>query len=790
MALSLVLAPLLLAFQGANPALEIAKKNDPRPGLAEQALLMRVARHAGQGVHWIRDPYEMHDLARAHRRLQAPRLQAKLSRRALLEAAVARARAEHKLVLIYACRIEGRQMYRAPVVDDYMNLGLFSDPELVALINRRFVPVRLYVTKEIGKELGMLNSDPQSPLFLKAVEPALLVWQPSGGRLGKKVHLVQRIRTFSVPWTRSVLRKCLARFRNGGKVVQDSPLTRAFRAVGDKERDAATRLLLAEQLLRDGHEDEVLKDIGEFVTSIETKIVEQRKKAKAKPKGKRPSRRFFARGPDTETHWVRARLIQARALRLLRRGQEAMAAIAAVRRIGIQNPNLKRAMDREFGIEMARDLLGMGRNETAVRELSALGEEPERDFLLGAALWSRWKIEAAQKAFRRAAIGGGAEWSWRAAGMLALSDDTTPISPLAHGFEMLQFGDPGIYKGMPGTTEWRRGGSLAGHEKDITQAAFRFLLAQQRPDGSFSDARYAYWPAPKILPNVRMAITALASTALYLHRDLDPKAVDAALARSEVYLADPAHVATNTEEEVYSQSYRLLYYARRIGMAKGQEKARYVPMITSLMKDVARIQDSKTGFFAHEYKNAFCTGSMMWSLLQVKEVGEQVNDEIVQLGLKALLSARRVDGSYSYGGTAGGRRGGSISSNLKNASARMPLCESVLMSFGRSDRAKVDKAFENFLDHLAEIARVRKCDFHSDGQLGGFFFWHAIFHASEAHRRLPPKMRKKVRTALLELVLGMPEIDGSFVDSHELGKSYGSAMALLTLSNLETAKLR
>ena len=94
-----------------------------------------------------------------------------LSRQALLDAAMKRAKSCGKPVLIYACRIEGRQMYRAPVVDDYMNLGLFSDPEFVEFVNRRFIPIRLYVTKDIGRKLGMLNADPKDPLFLKAVEP-------------------------------------------------------------------------------------------------------------------------------------------------------------------------------------------------------------------------------------------------------------------------------------------------------------------------------------------------------------------------------------------------------------------------------------------------------------------------------------------------------------------------------------------------------------------------------------------------------------------------------------------
>ena len=36
-----------------------------------------------------------------------------------------------------------------------------------------------------------------------------------------------------------------------------------------------------------------------------------------------------------------------------------------------------------------------------------------------------------------------------------------------------------------------------------------------------------------------------------------------------------------------------------------------------------------------------------------------------------------------------------------------------------------------------------------------------------------------------DLVLALPELDGCFVDSHELGRCYGTAMALLTLSFLD-----
>jgi hypothetical protein len=112
------------------------------------------------------------------------------------------------------------------------------------------------------------------------------------------------------------------------------------------------------------------------------------------------------------------------------------------------------------------------------------------------------------------------------------------------------------------------------------------------------------------------------------------------------------------------------------------------------------------------------------------------------------------------------------------------MCEATLMAFGRSDESKVTAAMENYWKYWDRILKVLKCDFHSDGELAGFFFWHGFFHTTEANRVLPEEARKKNQHEFLVRIKTLPEIDGSFVDSHEMGKSYGTAMALLALKNV------
>ena len=69
-------------------------------------------------------------------------------------------------------------------------------------------------------------------------------------------------------------------------------------------------------------------------------------------------------------------------------------------------------------------------------------------------------------------------------------------------------------------------------------------------------------------------------------------------------------------------------------------------------------------------------------------------------------------------------------------------------------------------------------------ELAGFFFFYCVYHTLEAARALDEPARGRHLEKFRAQILALPEMDGSFVDSHELGKSYGTAMALLILNRL------
>jgi hypothetical protein len=118
----------------------------------------------------------------------------------------------------------------------------------------------------------------------------------------------------------------------------------------------------------------------------------------------------------------------------------------------------------------------------------------------------------------------------------------------------------------------------------------------------------------------------------------------------------------------------------------------------------------------------------------------------------------------------------------------MPLCELALFLFGGSDAERLLTACEAGHRHHGLLAAVRKYDNHADQHgYGGFFFWFDLLARIEAILALPASPRRSELLAQQrELVLALPEFDGCFVDSHELGRGYGTAMALLCLQQCST----
>ena len=679
-------------------------------------------------IPWRSDGQEYYEQDRAPKKV-------KVDRMALIDAACAEAKQQGKVVLWYVHRIQektlqGHQMYRAPVLDIYARQVLFADPDVSELASAAFIPVRCVMDQKLSDRFGL------KPLAF--VEPAVVFLDGDG----KVVHFVERIRTFHGQWFADLCVRVLEQTkiaRKGDTVdeLRAQGLWREALAMASKQEPTAATWLQKARLQR------LLRQPEQALDSV--------KKARALATPTPPANV----SDDGQNDRRRPQPDQAQ-LRLLGDAAcEEGLVLSMLGKLLDAQPVLKQAW-RSTGERAAE--AGYWYALNALR----LGDE------VGA--MRRFQL-AARK-------GGDTLFGRRARANATLGPDDRPLGAAFTGFESLTYLPEAAYVGLQKDTTWQ-GDRLTPDA--MARAGVLFLLAQQRDDGGFTDARYAYWPNSEITPNVWVAITSIAMTALLEHRaahaDLQAR-IDKALARGEAFILDPKRLNRGVNEDCYSDAYRLMYLSRAANNSDGQARARLIERMNEVVQAAAQRQ-KPSGFWAHEYENAFATGAVLQEALAAKAAGATVPTEMLDKAAAALLSARTQNGTFVYGGSA--QKG--QTTQLKDSAGRMPVCEGGLLQLGRSDLDKVRFALQNFWDHMKNLEGVRRNDFHSDGELGGFFFWHSVFHASEVVRILPAEEQGAHWQRFLGLLQQIPEVDGSFLDSHELGRSYGTAMALLTLRN-------
>ena len=115
----------------------------------------------------------------------------------------------------------------------------------------------------------------------------------------------------------------------------------------------------------------------------------------------------------------------------------------------------------------------------------------------------------------------------------------------------------------------------------------------------------------------------------------------------------------------------------------------------------------------------------------------------------------------------------------------MPLCEAALFVRDKSSVERLQTAIEASFKHHGDLDAAYKYDNHTDHwAYGGFFFWFDMRGRKQAIELLPEsKIRTRFEQQLVAIVISKSEIDGCYVDSHEIGRCYGTAMALMCLKN-------
>jgi hypothetical protein len=365
--------------------------------------------------------------------------------------------------------------------------------------------------------------------------------------------------------------------------------------------------------------------------------------------------------------------------------------------------------------------------------------------------------------------------------------------PFVHGFE--------VYGELPATvlTTEPSDGSRAPEgtytEPQLWQRSIAYLATMADNDGVYRDSIYDFGGTDG-LPNVHAAVTCLVGEALLAARaraeaDTLPLS-DALTQRVEALLlqmrsnalAEDWLARSDRDEIVWARAYALRFLLawkhHRAGDAETVD-----PGVRSAIAALIALQPD-TGVWFHEYGNPFAIATALQALAFAKAQGFEVPQDNIDKGLRALAMNRTEQGAFTYGQTRAGRP---PRESVEAAAGRMPLCELGLYLHGASDQTKLLASAEAGLQHHGFLAAVRKYDDHADRlHYGGLFFWFDMLGRTEAIAGLDDAdARHRLAAQQHDLILRLPEFDGCFVDSHELGRCYGTAMALLCLDTLARA---
>jgi hypothetical protein len=249
--------------------------------------------------------------------------------------------------------------------------------------------------------------------------------------------------------------------------------------------------------------------------------------------------------------------------------------------------------------------------------------------------------------------------------------------------------------------------------------------------------------------------------------------------------ADPA--ALNSFAMTYYLDEALVW--RRLGREDGWSRDRASLLLAGQMKNGAWSYDKRwgeawTGGFGgwpvtdRGRAHSMNTGIAMEALTRAKELGVPVDDEALERGAEALLAMRRGPGAYTYTWPDP-----DIYGTPDASIARGPAAELALFRLGKVEEEGVRAAVAEFMARREELWVGAKLtgSWLPPHAYSGYFPLFGYYHAARVLRELGGETMRRDLAKLRADVLARVDPDGTWTDFPELGKPYGTAMALLIL---------
>lgn len=181
----------------------------------------------------------------------------------------------------------------------------------------------------------------------------------------------------------------------------------------------------------------------------------------------------------------------------------------------------------------------------------------------------------------------------------------------------------------------------------------------------------------------------------------------------------------------------------------------------------------------------FMTAPCLMALLEAKELGLEVGDDLLARTVKALEITRGDSGYVAYNAS---RPAKDDPGQIPGAIGRMCAVEAALARAGKGDEKRIRFAVEKFFEFWPELEKRRKKQGTHVPPYGvaPYYFFYAFTHAAQAIELLPEAERPALRAKFRELLFKVRDADGTWNDRvFPRSASFGTAMSVLALAEAD-----
>jgi hypothetical protein len=254
------------------------------------------------------------------------------------------------------------------------------------------------------------------------------------------------------------------------------------------------------------------------------------------------------------------------------------------------------------------------------------------------------------------------------------------------------------------------------------------------------------------------------------------QAIDAAVERGSACVG---RFADDPRPHVWQLTYALHLQVALLRSEVG-DQALARSRASRLVKGLREIQtDGGWSYMSAPRIHSFNTAPVLLLLTEASALGVELPAGMAREAADFLESLRVEDEprNFAYAPT--------MPFPLRASATRTALCELALREYtGQKAVDGLQKGvalFFEFEPSVRSTTKVYESYFSAQSLHDAYHYYFGHYYVARALAHLPKKTARRLAKQQMEIVLSQRELDGSFVDAQMQGKSYSTAMALLTL---------